>query len=103
MTHRILILTLGILILPHGLRAASSAVTEKEYQQVRTIALRDARVQSAYRDADRRLDSKIIQIDPALASYVNARQAAREGTAAPKAAAKPVTAKPFIAAKPAAP
>ena len=66
MIHRICILTLGIFILPHGLRAASPGATEKEYQQVRTIALRDARVQSAYRDADRRLDAKIIQIDPAL-------------------------------------
>ena len=102
MTQRILVLTLGIFLLPHGLRAASSAATEKEYQQVRTIALRDARVQSAYRDADRRLDAKIIQIDPALESFVKARQAAREGTPAPKAAAKPVTTKPFTAAKPAA-
>ena len=96
MLHRILILSLGVLLLPHGLRAASSAATEKEYQQVRTIALRDARVQSAYRDADRRLDAKIIQIDPALESYVKGRQAAREGTPAPKPVAKP-----FVAAKPA--
>ena len=102
MISRILVLTLGVVFLPHGLRAASSVAVEKEYQQVRTIALRDARVQSAYRDADRRLDAKIIQIDPALASYVNARQAARDGTPAPKAAAKPVTTKPFTAAKPVA-
>lgn len=102
MTHRILVFTLGIFLLPHGLRAASSAATEKEYQQVRTIALRDARVVSAYRDADRRLDAKIIQIDPALESYVKSRQAAREGTPAPKAAPKPATRKPFTATKPAA-
>lgn len=97
MLHRILILTLGVFILPHGLRAASSAATEKEYQQVRTIALRDARVQAAYRDADRKLDEKIIRIDPALESYVKARQAARDGT--PAAKPKPV-AKPLVAAKP---
>lgn len=102
MIHRILLASIGVILLPHGLHAASSAATEKEYQQVRTIAMRDARVQSAYRDADRRLDAKIIQIDPALGSYVNARQAAREGRPLPKAAAQPVTAKPFIAAKPAA-
>ena len=102
MIHRILIVSIGVILLPHGLRAASSAAPEKEYQQVRTIALRDARVQSAYRDADRRLDAKIIQIDPALESYVKARQAAREGMPAPKAASKPATAKPFTAAKPAA-
>ena len=97
MLHRILLLSLGILISPDGLHAASSAATEKEYQQVRTIALRDARVQSAYRDADRRLDAKILQIDPALDSYVKARQSAREGIPAPKP-----TAKPFVTAKPSA-
>lgn len=101
MLNRILVLTLGVLILPHGLRATSSAAVEKEYQLVRAIALRDARVQSAYRDADRRLDAKIIRIDPALESYVKGRQAAREGTPAPKATPKPA-AKPFVAAKPAA-
>ena len=100
MLNRILLLSLGAIILPHGLRAASSAGTEKEYQQVRTIALRDARVQSAYRDADRRLDAKIIQIDPALEAYVKARQAAREGVPAPKPVAKP-TANAKPATKPA--
>ena len=100
MIKRILLVSLSVLLVPHGLHAASSAATEKEYQQVRTIALRDARVQSAYRDADRRLDAKVIQIDPALESYVKGRQAAREGTPAPKATPKPV-AKPFVAAKPA--
>jgi LysM repeat protein len=70
---------------------------EKEYQQVRTIALRDARVQAAYRDADRRLDAKILQIDPALESLVRAKQAAREGTPLPTAA-KPAP-KPATVAK----
>jgi LysM repeat protein len=99
MTNRILIFSLAAILIPHGLRAESPAGTEKEYQQVRTIALRDARVQSAYRDADRRLDAKIVQIDPALEAYVKAKQAAREGTPAPKATAR-VFAKP--APKPAA-
>ena len=97
MLNYILILSLGVLIFPHGLRAASSAAAEKEYQQVRTIALRDARVQSAYRDADRRLDEKILRIDPALEPYVKAKQATREGIPAPKPVAKP-----FVSAKPVA-
>jgi len=101
MISRILVLSLGVIFFPHGVRAASSAATEKEYQQVRTIALRDARVQAAYRDADRKLDAKIIQIDPALESYVKARQAGRDGTPAPKSTAK-VQTKPFTTAKPAA-
>ncbi len=111
MMHPIFTLALAAFLLPHGLRAAPSAATEKEYQQVRTIALRDARVQSAYRDADHRLDDKIIRIDPALELYVRSRQAAREGVPAPKPVAKipaktqatkPMLAKPFVAAKPAA-
>ena len=96
MTKSIFSLALAALILPHGIHAAPSAATEKEYQQVRTIASRDARVQAAYRDADRRLDEKIIRIDPALESYVKSRQAAREGVPAPKPATKP-----FVVAKPA--
>lgn len=92
MMNRILLPALALLVLPLGLRAAPPAASEKEYQQVRTIAFRDARVQVAYRDADRRLDAKIIQIDPALESYVKAKQAAREGTPAPKPAAKPAAA-----------
>ena len=106
MMNPIFTLALAILVLPHGLHAAPSAAAEKEYQQVRTIAMRDARVQAAYRDADRRLDEKIIRIDPALESYVKARQAAREGVPAPKPApkpaAKPAVIKPFVVAKPAA-
>jgi LysM repeat protein len=95
------LLLLGALVLPHSLPAASSAALEKEYQQVRTIALRDPRVQSAYRDADRRLDDKILRIDPALESYVKAKQAARDGLPAPKSA-QPVT-KPFTKPAPVKP
>jgi len=86
MTKRIFIPVLCSLFLTYNLRAATPAATEKEYEQVRTIALRDARVQSAYRDADRRLDAKIIQIDPALEPFVRRKQALREGIPAPKAA-----------------
>jgi len=57
--------------------AASSSSLEREYQQVRTIALRDPRVQAAYRDADRRLEAKILQIDPALKPYVEQKQGAK--------------------------
>ncbi len=101
---RILLLPLTSLLLPHGLHAAAPADLEKEYEQVRRIALRDPRVQSAYRDADRRLDAKIVQIDPALAGFVNAKQASREGTPPAKPAlkaAKQPAPKPFVTAKPA--
>lgn len=106
MNHRILLLPALTLALSQNLPAAHPADMEKEYQQVRTIALRDPRVQAAYRDADRKLDAKIVQIDPALDSYVKAKQAAREGTPPPptKPFAKArTTAKPAPKAAPVKP
>lgn len=61
---------LVLLATPLALRAASQ---EQEYQQVRTIALRDPKVRAAYEDADQRLAEKIIKIDPALAGYAKRR------------------------------
>jgi LysM repeat protein len=69
-------------LLPNVSAAGSQ---EQEYQQVRTIALRDAKVRAAYEDADRRLEAKILQIDPALASYVHTR---KEGQGASGTASK---------------
>ena len=67
---------------------------------VRTIALRDPRVQDAYRDADRKLEAKMLKIDPALESYIQSRHtgkaqapAAKPASTASKAAGKPATAK----------
>lgn len=53
--------------------AAQAASQEQEYQQIRTIALRDPKVRAAFDDADRRLAEKIVKIDPALAGYVQRR------------------------------
>lgn len=61
---------LAFLATPLALHAAS---LEQEYQQVRTIALRDPKVRAAYEDADQRLAEKIVKIDPALAEYVRHR------------------------------
>jgi hypothetical protein len=63
-------LVLALLAAPLALHAATQ---EQEYQQVRTIALRDPRVRAAYEDADQRLAEKIIKIDPALAGYMKRR------------------------------
>src|SRR5690349_2070281 len=75
-------------------QAAPSKSLEEEYQQVRTIALRDARVQTAYRDADRKLEAKILQIDPALEPYLKERQSGKPSNstaASPKAKSEPAT------------
>ncbi len=64
----------------------AAANMEQEYQQVRKIALRDARVRAAYTEADEKLADKIVQIDPALKDYVKNREA---GHAAPAAKAAP--------------
>jgi LysM repeat protein len=86
-----------------------------EYAQVHKIALRDARVREAYDRANERLDARIIEIDPTLASYVHAHPSDREVSPAPETHAGPAPAaekpkpKPFVAKraasapKPAAP
>src|SRR3954468_23216105 len=63
---------LALLFTPSLSHAASR---EQEYQQVREIALRDPKVRAAYEAADRRLEEKIVRIDPALESYVRNRSA----------------------------
>jgi LysM repeat protein len=79
-----------------GLRAASPENAEQEYQQVRKIALRDSKVRGAYEDADRKLEEKILQIDPALADYVHHRSSGTPGGFQPaKATPHP---KPSVAA-----
>ncbi len=86
-----------------SLRAASQ---EQEYQQVRTIALRDARVRAAYEEADQRLAAKIVQIDPALAGYARGHHREAAEPSAPLhqfRAAPPSKSHPSPAAVPAAP
>ena len=65
-----------------SLQAATPANAEQEYQQVRKIALRDPKVRSAYEEADRKLEEKIVQIDPALSDYVHHRSSSGTATAA---------------------
>ena len=87
----IAVASLALLLIPRPLLAAASSSLEAEYQQVRKIALRDPKVRAAYAEADRRLEAKIVQIDPALAAYVRTRdsQAAAPKPAAKKAAPTP--------------
>lgn len=95
MTPKYAVLALSIaLFASPALHAASSANMEQEYQQERTIALRDAKVRAAYEEADRKLEAKIIQIDPALADYVHHRGSQPE---------KPASVPHAVATRPAAP
>jgi len=75
-----------------ALHAAAAGNLDQEYQQVRKIALRDPKVRAAYEDADRRLEEKIAQIDPALAGYVPHHSG--EPESAPKAEKPVAHAKP---------
>ena len=87
--HSFLTLTIVLLASP-VMHAASTANLEQEYQQVRKIALRDPKVQAAYEDADRKLQAKIVQIDPALANYQHFRASEAETTVpTPKPATHP--------------
>ncbi len=59
----------------HGASAApasSGSDMAREYEQVRTIALRDPKVQKAFEKANAQLEAKILEIDPALENYVKA-------------------------------
>lgn len=81
-----LIASLVIFTTAPGLRAATNM--EQEYQQVRKIALRDAKVRAAYAEADEKLADKIVQIDPALKDYVKNRSAGKLAKVAKPAAVK---------------
>lgn len=92
MTLRLLrLLPLAILTFPRLLPALDSV--EAEYQQMRKIAMRDPKVSAAFAAAERRLDEKVVQIDPALAAYVEAKKHAKPAPAVSrKPAAKPAVA-----------
>ena len=53
--------------------AATPSDPDKEYEQVRVIALRDPKVRAGFEKANERLEAKIIEIDPALKGYVKGR------------------------------
>jgi LysM repeat protein len=80
-------LFLALIAAPICLHAAPADSRKQEYEQVRKIALRDPKVRAAYAEADRKLEAKILQIDPALASYVRGGHA--EGAASALAPVKP--------------
>jgi LysM repeat protein len=92
-----LLLFLGLLLTPFSLHAVSSASQEAEYQQVRTIALRDPKVRAAYAEADRKLEAKILQIDPALAPYLHHRgaESVKPATAPAKPNSASTASQPF--------
>ena len=96
---------LALLIAPITLHAATPDSQEQEYDQVRKIALRDPKVREAYGDADRKLQAKIAQIDPALANYTPRKAPENPAPAKPAATTggfrKPAP-KPAASAAPAA-
>jgi LysM repeat protein len=98
----ITILTLAVLSLPFGLQAASADRSD-DYEQARKIAARDPKVRAAYEAADRKLESRIVEIDPTLKGYKSGKaQPAKKAAAKPAEKAKPVAkAKPAEKAKPA--
>ena len=65
------ILLAGIPARPVRAAATSSGDLQKEYEQVRKIALKDPRVQEAFQKAQDRLDDRILQIDPSLKPIVD--------------------------------
>jgi hypothetical protein len=58
--------------------AAQGADLEQEYAQVRTIAMKDPKVRAAFERAQEILDKRIIEIDPSLKKFVDAKAAKRK-------------------------
>ncbi|MDR3404188.1 MAG: LysM domain-containing protein [Chthoniobacter sp.] len=79
-----------------ALHAAGGSNLDDEYQTERKIALRDPKVKAAYAEADRKLEAKIVQLDPALAHYQPGH------SVAPETATTTSVRKPTVHAKPAA-
>lgn len=83
------VLSLAVLSLPISLQAAS-ADRSTDYEQVRKIAARDPKVRAAYEAADRKLEARIVEIDPTLKGYKpGSPQPAKKTAAAPAAKAQP--------------
>lgn len=88
------VVLLAVVLAPASLFAAPSQESlAREYEQVRKIAMRDPKVRAAYATADRRLDEKIVKIDPTLSSYVKSRGGSAAVTTENPAPAKPAAAK----------
>jgi LysM repeat protein len=77
-----------------------SAAGSSDYETVRRIAQRDARVQDAFAKANQKLDEKIVQIDPTLTSYVRTHPSGRAASTTP-APAKPTASAPKKSTAPA--
>ena len=61
----------------------------EEYAQVKKIALKDPKVRAAFDRANKELDKRIIEIDPALRPFIEKRQgASQKSEHAKKSAAK---------------
>ena len=78
----------AFLLVSPALHAAAAGSLDQEYQQVRKIALRDPKVRAAYEEADRKLEARMLQLDPALANYHPHHPTEPEAASAP---AKPAT------------
>jgi LysM repeat protein len=78
--------------------SSASSALDKEYEQVRKIAMRDPKVRAAFEKANERLEAKIVEIDPSLKGYKTptatppARVPAKTDVAAPRK--QPAPAKP---------
>jgi LysM repeat protein len=103
------LLSLAALSLSSGLQAAAVDRSD-DYEQARKIAARDPKVRAAYEAADRKLEARIVEIDPTLKGYKSGKAQPAKKEAAKPAEKKKATAKakpaekkkPVAKAKPAA-
>jgi LysM repeat protein len=86
------LLSLAALSLSFGLQAAAVDRSD-DYEQARKIAARDPKVRAAYEAADRKLEARIVEIDPTLKGYKSGKAQPAKKEAAKPAEKKKATAK----------
>ena len=82
------------ILIPAAAFAAPTPNLSHEYEQVRLIALRDPKVKAAFEDANKRLETKIVEIDPALKGFTKGQPLTT--TRINSTTAIPVKPKPFV-------
>ena len=78
---------LPLLFVPAASANPPSRALEAEYEQVRKIALKDAKVRAAFERANEALNKRIVEIDPALKPIVEKQSSAKRKPVGPTAPA----------------
>lgn len=94
MAMHIRVFFITAIVIPAAAFSAPTPNLNHEYEQVRLIALRDPKVKAAFEEANRKLEAKIVEIDPALKGFTKGQLLTT--TRINSTTAAPVKPKPFV-------